>query len=162
MLHRVILKVTKFQLPPPKRLNTVVKNILGACQIGLKRLILTLRQALIFCLSHTFLILAKDVKLIESKNYPGYFIATEETFGQIEEGFHNILKITIPGNTGQNNSISFQASDGTWLMENNSYIETVHYRNTLNFKHSTAFIFSDNKCFPGYRTFESSLKMGYF
>ena len=27
MLHRLILKVTKFQLPPPKRLNTVVKNI---------------------------------------------------------------------------------------------------------------------------------------
>ena len=38
MLHRLILKVTKFQLPPPKRLSTVVKNILGAimppCQIG--------------------------------------------------------------------------------------------------------------------------------
>ena len=30
MLHRLILKVTKFQLPPPKRLGTVVKNILGA------------------------------------------------------------------------------------------------------------------------------------
>ena len=29
MLHRLILKVTKFQLPPPKRLSTVVKNILG-------------------------------------------------------------------------------------------------------------------------------------
>ena len=29
MLHRLILKVTKFQLPPPKRLGTVVKNILG-------------------------------------------------------------------------------------------------------------------------------------
>ena len=27
MLHRLILKVTKFQLPPPKRLGTVVKNI---------------------------------------------------------------------------------------------------------------------------------------
>ena len=44
MLNRLILKVTKFQLPPPKRLGTVVKNILGAtmvpdgppCQIGLK------------------------------------------------------------------------------------------------------------------------------
>ena len=42
MLHRLILKVTKFQLPPPKRLSTVVKNILGAmpppspCQIGLR------------------------------------------------------------------------------------------------------------------------------
>ena len=43
MSHRLILKVTKFQLPPPKRLGTVVKNILwGAimppppCQIGLK------------------------------------------------------------------------------------------------------------------------------
>ena len=40
MPHRLILKVTKFQLPPPKRLGTVVKNILGAimappCQIGL-------------------------------------------------------------------------------------------------------------------------------
>ena len=30
MLNRLILKVTKFQLPPPKRLGTVVKNILGA------------------------------------------------------------------------------------------------------------------------------------
>ena len=29
MLHRLILKVTKFQLPPPKHLSTVVKNILG-------------------------------------------------------------------------------------------------------------------------------------
>ena len=29
MLHRLILKVTKFQLPPPKRLGTVVKKILG-------------------------------------------------------------------------------------------------------------------------------------
>ena len=40
MLNRLILKVTKFQLPPTKRLGTVVKNILGAimappCQIGL-------------------------------------------------------------------------------------------------------------------------------
>ena len=30
MLNRLILKVTKFQLPPPKRLGTVVKNIWGA------------------------------------------------------------------------------------------------------------------------------------
>ena len=30
MLHRLILKVTKFQLPPRKRLGTVIKNILGA------------------------------------------------------------------------------------------------------------------------------------
>ena len=41
MHHRLILKVTKFQLPPPKRLSTVVKNIFwgeggeGARQIGL-------------------------------------------------------------------------------------------------------------------------------
>ena len=28
MHHRLILKVTKFQLPPPKCLSTVVKNIL--------------------------------------------------------------------------------------------------------------------------------------
>ena len=40
MLNRLILKVIKFQLPPPKRLGTVVKNILGGhhgppCQIGL-------------------------------------------------------------------------------------------------------------------------------
>ena len=40
MLHRLILKVTKFQLPPPKRLGTVVKDILGghhALSIGLTR-----------------------------------------------------------------------------------------------------------------------------
>ena len=30
MLSRLTLKVTKFQLPPLKRLGTVVKNILGA------------------------------------------------------------------------------------------------------------------------------------
>ena len=37
MPHRLILKVTKFQLPPPKRLSTVVKNILGGGhQIGLR------------------------------------------------------------------------------------------------------------------------------
>ena len=42
MLHRLISKITKFQLPPPKRLSIVVKNILGAimppppCQVGLK------------------------------------------------------------------------------------------------------------------------------
>ena len=40
MLHRLILKVTKFQLPPPKRWDTVAKNIVGGyhgppCQIGL-------------------------------------------------------------------------------------------------------------------------------
>ena len=29
MLHRLILKVTKFQLPPPKRLGTMVENNLG-------------------------------------------------------------------------------------------------------------------------------------
>ena len=29
MLHRLILKVTKFQRPPPKRLSIVVKNIWG-------------------------------------------------------------------------------------------------------------------------------------
>ena len=29
MLHRLIVKVTKFQLLPPKRLGTVAKNILG-------------------------------------------------------------------------------------------------------------------------------------
>ena len=43
MLHRLILKVTKLQLPPPKRLSTVVKNILGGhhapllCQIRLNK-----------------------------------------------------------------------------------------------------------------------------
>ena len=44
MLHRLILKVTKLQLSPPKRLSTAVKNILGGimrtppppCQIGLR------------------------------------------------------------------------------------------------------------------------------
>ena len=45
MLNRLILKVTKFQLPPPNRLGTVGKNILGGhhappCQIGLKRTLL--------------------------------------------------------------------------------------------------------------------------
>ena len=43
MLNGLILKVTKFQLPPPKRLGTVVKNIWGGggggimppCHIGL-------------------------------------------------------------------------------------------------------------------------------
>ena len=36
MLHRLIIKVTKFQLLPTKRLSIVVKNISGApCQIGL-------------------------------------------------------------------------------------------------------------------------------
>ena len=30
MLNRLILKVTKFQLPPPKRLGTVLKNVFGA------------------------------------------------------------------------------------------------------------------------------------
>ena len=39
MLHRLILKVENFQLPTPKRFNTVVKNILGSimppkCQTG--------------------------------------------------------------------------------------------------------------------------------
>ena len=48
MFHRLILKVTKFQLPPRKRLSTVVKNIMGGhhgppCQIGL-RLTSTLSQ----------------------------------------------------------------------------------------------------------------------
>ena len=44
MPHRLILKVTKFQLPPSKRLGTMVKNILGGhhapppqCQIGLSQ-----------------------------------------------------------------------------------------------------------------------------
>ena len=40
MLHRLIVKVTKFQFPAPKRMGTVVKNILWdhhappPCQIG--------------------------------------------------------------------------------------------------------------------------------
>ena len=42
MLNRLILKVIKFQLRPPKRLGTVIKNILGGmppppCQIGLRQ-----------------------------------------------------------------------------------------------------------------------------
>ena len=43
MLNRLILKVSKFQLPPPKRSGTVLKNIWGGpscppptCQIGLR------------------------------------------------------------------------------------------------------------------------------
>ena len=41
MPHRLILKVTKCQLPPPECFGTVVKNILGGhhappCQIGLR------------------------------------------------------------------------------------------------------------------------------
>ena len=41
MLNRLILKVTKFRLPPPNCLGTVSKNILGGpscppCQIGLR------------------------------------------------------------------------------------------------------------------------------
>ena len=43
MLLRLILKITKFQFPPPKRFSTVVRNIWGGghhdlppCQIGLK------------------------------------------------------------------------------------------------------------------------------
>ena len=41
MLHRLILKVTKFQLPTPKHFSTVVKNFFGgaswppSCQIAL-------------------------------------------------------------------------------------------------------------------------------
>ena len=48
MLNRLILKVTKFQLPPSKRLGTVVKNILGGhhapppCQIRLKEIFFNL------------------------------------------------------------------------------------------------------------------------
>ena len=34
MLQRLILKVAKFQVPPPKRLNTVVKSILGAIMLN--------------------------------------------------------------------------------------------------------------------------------
>ena len=37
MLHRSILKVTKFQLPPPKCLSTVVKNILDGHHERLKQ-----------------------------------------------------------------------------------------------------------------------------
>ena len=39
MLNRLILKVTKFQLPPPKRLGTVVKNIFGGTDFVLILLI---------------------------------------------------------------------------------------------------------------------------
>ena len=47
MLHRLILKVTKFQLSPHKRLSTVVKNILGGhrarhpYQVGLREAVWT-------------------------------------------------------------------------------------------------------------------------
>ena len=43
MLHGSMLKVTKFQVPPPKRFGRVIKNILGGhhasppCQIGLNQ-----------------------------------------------------------------------------------------------------------------------------
>ena len=61
MLNRLILKVTKFQLPPPTRLGTVSKNILGGhhappCQIGLKtmeilkKVLLSVEYFLVFCM----------------------------------------------------------------------------------------------------------------
>ena len=34
MLHTLILKVTAFQFPPPRRSNTVVKNIWGVSPGG--------------------------------------------------------------------------------------------------------------------------------
>ena len=44
MLHRLILKVTKFKLPPPERLGTVVKNILGGMSNRVKLLLIRLRK----------------------------------------------------------------------------------------------------------------------
>ena len=59
MLHTLILKFTKFQLPPPERLSTVVKNILegggggggggimASCRIGLSQSLLFYSSILI-------------------------------------------------------------------------------------------------------------------
>ena len=60
MLNRLILKVTEFQLTLPKRLSTVIKNILGGimappCQIGLKFLIVMLIFSMgNFCTNNLF------------------------------------------------------------------------------------------------------------
>ena len=53
MLHRLILKVTKFHLPPPKHLSTVVKTFLGGhhdlppYQIGLMVDFLNLKYCIV-------------------------------------------------------------------------------------------------------------------
>ena len=46
MHDRLILKVTKFQLPPPERLSTLVKNILGGHHgtPGLSRSVVTMHE----------------------------------------------------------------------------------------------------------------------
>ena len=67
MLHSLILKVTKFQLPPPKRLSTVTKNILASwppCQIGLRKTMPFATAHLeIFHCTHRPLIPESDLKL---------------------------------------------------------------------------------------------------
>ena len=100
--------------------------------------------------------------MIQSKNYPGYFVAAHKTFGHIEEGYDHILKLSIPGNTGYNNTVSFETLQNKWLMENDSYIEIVPYKTTRSFKYSTTFMLWKSVWFEGYYAFESSINPGHF
>ena len=102
------------------------------------------------------------MKLIESKNYPGYFMSSQKNIWRLIEGYHHVLKLSMPGKSKRNNSVSFLSLDNGWLCDNISNIGNVFNEDTDSFRNSTTFLLRQDIWFQGYIAFESSIRPGYF
>ena len=102
------------------------------------------------------------IKLIESKNYPGYVISMQRNSTSLIEGYDFVVKVSMPGNSDELEGVSFQSIDGAWLSHSITEIKTVPYEKTQSFKISTTFFKRQNKWYQGYFSFESSVHPGYF
>ena len=102
------------------------------------------------------------LKVIESKDLSGYAIFVKGNLGRIIQGQNYAFKFVSPGMTGENGSISLQTFDNKWLIENNSKVVAAHYDRTRRFKYLASFILAEDKWFPGFSTFESSVNPNHF
>ena len=102
------------------------------------------------------------IKLIESKNYPGYFISAQKNTWMLMEGYDNVLKLSMPGNSKRSNRVSFRSLDNGWLCDNISDIGHVNNEDTESFENSTTFFLRQDKWFRGYVAFEPSIRPDYF
>ena len=81
MLNRLIFKVTKFQLPPPKHLGTMVKNIFGghhapsSCQIGLKSVAKNIAEDILFNESPDLKTVMREIDLKQADYFYKGFLA---------------------------------------------------------------------------------------
>ena len=78
------------------------------------------------------------------------------------EGYDHALKLSIPGKLKINNSVSFQSSDSGWLCDNISDIGNAFNEDTDSFRNSATFILRQDKWFPRYAAFQSSIRPDYF